>query len=53
MLPDVILPVRSLPRTLNGREDFDAIDKLVLPEDILDRVTTGSFSPLEMRVKSI
>lgn len=53
MTPDVILPVKALPRTLNGRKDFNAIDKLVLPEVISERVPTESFSPLEMRVKNI
>lgn len=53
MIPDVILPVNFLPRTLNGTKDFHAIDKLVLPEDIPGRVATEFFSPLEMRVKSI
>lgn len=53
MIADVILPVNSLPRTLNGRKDFHAINKLVLPEGIPGRVTTEFFSPLEMRVKSI
>lgn len=53
MIPDVIIPVQSLPRTLNGRKDFDAIDKLCLAEGISARVTTESFSPLETRVKTI
>lgn len=53
MLPEVILSVRTLPRTLNGRKDFNAINKLVLPEGILDRMTAESLSPLKMRVKSI
>lgn len=53
MLPDLRLPVRSLPRILDGRKDFSAIHKLVLPEGISDRVTTESLSPLELRVRSI
>lgn len=53
MLPDVILSFRSLPRALNRRKDFNAIDKLVFPEGIPDRVTTESLSALEMRVKNI
>lgn len=53
MIPDVILPVRSLPRTLDGRKDFRALDKLPLPEGILSRVATESLSPLELRVKRI
>lgn len=53
MIPDVILPVNSLPRTLKGRKDFHAIDKLVLPDGIPGIVTTQTFSALEMRLKRI
>lgn len=52
-IPDVILPINSLPRTLNGRKDFLTIDELVLPQGIPGRVTTESFSRFELRVKSI
>lgn len=34
-------------------KDFNAIGKLVLPEGFPDRVITESFSPMEMRVKTI
>lgn len=53
MTPDMIIPVKTIPRTLNGNKDFNAIDKLVLPEGIPDRVSTETFSPMELRVKSI
>ncbi|KAG6354531.1 hypothetical protein INS49_004548 [Diaporthe citri] len=53
MIRDVILPVRSVPRTLDGRKDLRALDNLLLPECIPNRITTETFSPLELRVKSI
>lgn len=53
MIPDVILPVNSLPKTFSGRKDFHAIDMLPLPEGTFGRTRTDSFSPFEMRVKSI
>lgn len=53
MIPDVILPVHALPKTISRRKDFNAIDTLPLPGGTLGRITTDSFSPFEMRVKRI
>lgn len=53
MIPDAIVPVPSLPRTLGGVKDLRAIETLPLPEEIAGRITTGNFSSLEMRVKGI
>lgn len=53
MIPDAIVPVRSLPRTLNGRKDLRALDKLLLPQGIPSSITAEPFLPLELRVKSI
>lgn len=53
MMPDAIIPVRSLPRTLNGRKDLRALDKLLLPQGIPSGITAEPFSPLELRVKCI
>lgn len=53
MIPDAIVPVDSLPKTLDGRKDFDAINRLSLPETTLGKMTTESFSPLELKVKNI
>lgn len=53
IIPDAIILVRSLPRTLNGRKDLRALDKLLLPEGISSSITAESFSPLELRVKGI
>lgn len=53
MIPDTILPVSSLPRTLDGVKDLRAINTLPLLEGIAGRIPTGDSSPLEMRVKGI
>ncbi|KAH8766116.1 polyketide synthase [Diaporthe sp. PMI_573] len=53
MIPDVILPVHTLPKTLSGRKDFHAIDRLRVPGESIGRASTGAFSPFEMRLKGI
>lgn len=53
MIPDVILPVDSLPKTFGGRKDFYAIDALPVPDETFAKMRTESFSLFEMRVKRI
>ncbi|KAK2606646.1 hypothetical protein N8I77_005380 [Diaporthe amygdali] len=53
MIPELFIPVHSFLKTLNGSKDLHAIDKLLIPVTIPDRMATSLFSPLEARVKII
>lgn len=44
MMPGVILPIKTLPRNFNGRKDFNASDKLLLPAGVLGGVNTVFFT---------
>lgn len=53
MIPDHIIALESMPMTLDGQKDWTAIDSLPFPETVADSCSTKTFSPLEMRVKTV
>lgn len=53
MIPAALIPVISLPKTLDGRKNFVAIDKLPLPDAIPGSTRSESFTPLETRMREI
>lgn len=53
MIPDHIIAVDSMPLTADGSKDWTAIDSLPFPETVADSCSAKTFSPLEIRVKTV
>lgn len=53
MIPDHIIALDFMPLTADGSKDWTAIESLPFPETVADTSSVKTFSPLELRVKTV